>query len=720
MIRNVKSNRFSDAQLSTLMNAKIQAVSQGYREPIAGFEAYTEGLRSGELLRVSGPAIFLDRISGNGRKYIAESVHQNIAALMPRVKAKALLGELDHPPVDDLARLAYVKGTLVSHRIDDIWWVEEEQCYYITATILDTPNGRILKTFYDAGTPLYVSLRSLLDPSRAKQHNGWEESYMSVLITIDFVTRPGFADAVMKALPVANENAFAVCESLNIISQILNKNSEHIVSFGQKFNKSHKNNHNRLNMKYAIESIVGTTANASDAFQANVNRVMLRIVEDFPEGFGFDEFNAKYQGVIENLPVGIYADTAELLVTGPEGVNAVIQLTKPLEDKYVLTKTSEVVYCAADKVIQDTVEEAATESLSKIGKSLRKPRTSRMYAVVATEDYAPTEQWTGLVNDIYNRLLANFANGFSESEFNDVLNIISDGTGCNGEIEDSRIIVTCPEKENGAAISLSKEDDKFIIGDITEYFNPQGESAATEAEIQKIIDAARFRWNNGGRERYAALEAEGEQANLSGTTVDDNAGAATQQQPYQVVEDDDDDKQNKQNAVKGAYQVIEEGTAQQTYTIVDEEPESEPTPEPSAEPSTEPGGGPDGKPTPEPTVEPGDEAFNDIVKEAKRILGMPNSKWSGNYAIEHMPVAYKHLWSGMSEAGKNTIVNMAKAVATESECLKFWQNLDFVGIEQAVIKAGGKLTAGLEMHMPKSPQETFLGGELPSRKKKIW
>lgn len=55
------------------MFKQIQAVSAGYKSKFMS-AVESEGLRTGELLRLTGPAIFLDRISGNGRKYIPESV----------------------------------------------------------------------------------------------------------------------------------------------------------------------------------------------------------------------------------------------------------------------------------------------------------------------------------------------------------------------------------------------------------------------------------------------------------------------------------------------------------------------------------------------------------------------------------------------------------------------------------------------------------------------
>ena len=72
------------------MFTQIQAIRTGYAAQFIG-AVESAGLRTGELLRLTGPAIFLDKISGNGRRYIDESVHQQVADLQPEYKRKHCL-----------------------------------------------------------------------------------------------------------------------------------------------------------------------------------------------------------------------------------------------------------------------------------------------------------------------------------------------------------------------------------------------------------------------------------------------------------------------------------------------------------------------------------------------------------------------------------------------------------------------------------------------------
>lgn len=678
------------------MAMQIQAVSSGYRSKFAGLEAATQALNPGELLKMSGPAIFLDRISSNGRKYIPESVHAQVAALQPRIAAKALFGELDHPPVNDLMRLAYVDMKNVSHRIDRMWFNEAENCYYIDVTILDTPNGRILKAIHDAGSPLYVSLRSLLNPEKAVSHGAYEDSYIAALITIDFVSQPGFADAELKPMAVGNESMLAVCESLDILKQLQNNY------------KLSKHSSMKRKSMYAIESVISRQVNPTDDFQAQVNGVILMIAEDFPDGFSYDEFNSKYSGVVNDSVVKLYPGTAELQVDDKNGkISAVVQLTKCDSDCFEISKDSEVTYGLIDDAVANMPEVAEPVDQSAVAEGTES-RKHRMYAIVGTENYTPGNDVVTEVTSIFNRLLAEFPHGFSKSEFNDVLNVIKNGSEFNAEISDDCITVKCPANQNAAKISLNVDGDTYSIGEIMEYFNPEEEEEPGQSPaVEAIIAAAKFRWNNGGKEKYAALEAEYlKSGNLAGA---DNV------QPGNV-DTDNPDESNDSNAIRqNMYQVIEDGSPESDYVLVDDD--GNPIAEQEDKNDLK---GEGEKPESDGTNE-FDETHDEIATEAARILGMSRSKYDSIYAIKNMPVAYKHIWKGLSKSAREVIAEQAKYVATEAECLKFWQNTDFIAIESAVLRAKGTevLTAGLEAKTLDTKKSIL--GTLPSvSNNKIW
>lgn len=113
---------------------------------------------------------------------------------------KNFLGEPDHPMrYQNRLDIHYPE---VSHAIRNFRKVPEKGCYYATFDILDTPNGRILKTLIDYGVKLGVSSRG---SGRTVTRNGRivvdKNTYR--FITFDIVCMPGNKIA---RLPVANES----------------------------------------------------------------------------------------------------------------------------------------------------------------------------------------------------------------------------------------------------------------------------------------------------------------------------------------------------------------------------------------------------------------------------------------------------------------------------------------------------------------------------------
>lgn len=577
------------------MFKQIQAVSAGYKSKFMS-AVESEGLRTGELLRLTGPAIFLDRISGNGRKYIPESVHMQVAELQPRIKQKALFGVLDHPPTDDLNVLAYVKMTDVSHRIDALWFNEAEQTYYVTVTILDTPNGRILKAIHDAGSPLFVSLRSLLDPSRNRQNNGYIDAWMLALITIDFVSRPGFADAELKAVDVSNEAAMAVCESLNLFKHTSKQdNSQNSRIFDMKTKKSQLRGSNRkLTCLPAIESIIGIATEPTGDFRTSVAAFIADVLTNLPGRFTMNDFMTQYpDNIFDGKMIGIYEDTNELAITDAEGKTiAMVKLESPIDGVFVLPKDAEVEYFNTEVTDNSDTVQTATESaalwlgddvVSKLGLakygnvklsdfkpmpvtdlkieelkdadgiklgldphsglylhgdkrklvSLGKKLAGKfnitndnefyvsdnetgetisvianesMYAVIATEDYTPDQDFIQTMEQVAAFMRDNYGTGFDMNTFNtQIMEQLKDRFGVSARIDltddqENELKVTDANGENGASILLDVSGDQMLCGAISEYWMPGTESAI--GDNVKLIDASGEEIASGELENY--------------------------------------------------------------------------------------------------------------------------------------------------------------------------------------------------------------------------
>lgn len=160
----------------------------------------------GVLMRLKGTFAgpFDDTKNRNGRTYDFTNYYSQVQTLMPKIKAKSLLGELEH------CRRRTVRYPNVSHRINEIEWDPTTSTFIGTIDILDTPSGRIAYGIAKAGSPLYISSRAIgvVDPKTGK-------TTLLKLVTYDLVAESGFANA--KMLPVGatqiNESVCYVNES---------------------------------------------------------------------------------------------------------------------------------------------------------------------------------------------------------------------------------------------------------------------------------------------------------------------------------------------------------------------------------------------------------------------------------------------------------------------------------------------------------------------------
>lgn len=160
----------------------------------------------GVLMRLKGTFAgpFDDTKNRNGRTYDFTNYYSQVQTLMPKIKAKSLLGELEH------VKRRQVKYPNVSHRINEIEWDPTTSTFIGTIDILDTPSGRVAYGIAKAGSPLYISSRAIgvVDPKTGK-------TTLLKLVTYDLVAESGFANA--KMLPVGatqiNESICYVNES---------------------------------------------------------------------------------------------------------------------------------------------------------------------------------------------------------------------------------------------------------------------------------------------------------------------------------------------------------------------------------------------------------------------------------------------------------------------------------------------------------------------------
>ena len=168
-------------------------------------EAEDSHVPSGALGRLFGVYAYMDQKNENGRTYDFENYFAQVQALQPAIKAKRLLGELEH------VKRRTVRYGNVSHRLDSIEWNPEKRRFEGYITILDTPAGRIAWAIVTAGSPLFISSRALgvVNPTTGRVQ-------LLKIVTFDLVAQPGFSNAEFNLVGSVNESKDTlICESVD-------------------------------------------------------------------------------------------------------------------------------------------------------------------------------------------------------------------------------------------------------------------------------------------------------------------------------------------------------------------------------------------------------------------------------------------------------------------------------------------------------------------------
>lgn len=149
-------------------------------------------------------------INRNGRIYMESEVLRHLGYLRDMIKENngRILGELDHPE----GRFD-VQMKEASHAITDLWYDNKTKCVMGRLEVLDTPNGKTLKSIIDAGFPLYVSSRAAGDVNEKTK-----EVEIAQIFTYDVVCTPGFKEARLER----------VNESMNLSDKALKYMNESI------------------------------------------------------------------------------------------------------------------------------------------------------------------------------------------------------------------------------------------------------------------------------------------------------------------------------------------------------------------------------------------------------------------------------------------------------------------------------------------------------------
>lgn len=160
--------------------------------------------------RLSGLFAEMGTLNQNGRRYPEDIYEQAYEELVPKIKEKRLLGELDHPIDYDEVRLSNVSHAIVECEVIEDSGIKK---VYGTVELLDTPAGMIAQSLVKAGIPLGISSRGV--GSTRQVRDGVEVTNLK-LITYDLVADPSFANAVLSP-----EQSKGLSDSLHYIESKL-------------------------------------------------------------------------------------------------------------------------------------------------------------------------------------------------------------------------------------------------------------------------------------------------------------------------------------------------------------------------------------------------------------------------------------------------------------------------------------------------------------------
>lgn len=139
---------------------------------------------------LSGIHMQAEQLNKNGRIYPRDILENEVNRYGATIQAKRALGELGHPDTPS------INLDKVSHLITDLHF--EGNDVYGKSKLLDTPNGKIAKTFVDEGISLGMSSRALGSLKQVNGHNVVQEDLR--LATIDIVHEPSAPKAFVNAI----------------------------------------------------------------------------------------------------------------------------------------------------------------------------------------------------------------------------------------------------------------------------------------------------------------------------------------------------------------------------------------------------------------------------------------------------------------------------------------------------------------------------------------
>jgi hypothetical protein len=157
-----------------------------------------EGTGPDKRVKLMGKFQKCDEQNNNGRVYPRSVLENQVTAIQEKIKDRALVGALDHPPNDA------IHLSQASHLITKLW-VEPNGDVMGECEILSTPNGQIVKALINDGVKIGISSRGLGTISESQKGKIVNEDFK--LITFDLVSDPSTKGAYPNLTESIRENS---------------------------------------------------------------------------------------------------------------------------------------------------------------------------------------------------------------------------------------------------------------------------------------------------------------------------------------------------------------------------------------------------------------------------------------------------------------------------------------------------------------------------------
>lgn len=332
------------------------------------FENTTHSVKDGKYV-VAGQFSKADLRNENGRVY-RRSMWENVLHrpyIIDALNKRKMLGELGHPEK--------IETTLkeVSHIVTKLEMKPDGEIYG-EAEILDTPNGQILKTLYEAGVQLGISSRGYL-PEGSNLFAEGEDLIVPddyELITFDFVIDPSSQGAeptkvsestkqklttiLTESKGKVSSDVVSYIEGLNVIkedidtngkvlSESLDKNSDNLIHSNQEDKTSMDAYTEKLegvvgelkNRYLTAESVINDFVKERKNADAVLKGVTNRYLTAEQAVTGLRDYSLKLEETVDEV-VSLYRTSEQVISQLRDQCNLSEQVINDLKNRYTLSE----------------------------------------------------------------------------------------------------------------------------------------------------------------------------------------------------------------------------------------------------------------------------------------------------------------------------------------------------------------------------------------------